>query len=388
MRTSKIKESTRQRCRVIPIDDKLRSRLLPVSLELFHFFYEVREMPFSIYCRVDDEVVEYVSQGRRNKSHLDDLWELMRRPDTDCEICIRRADRSIFEQLIAQVRADKMAKLSRTNPDLDRKTLDIYAQLSVASQAIVAGGIGKEVAEHVKACAAYLVSNAFDSDLMVSTLSRMITCDPTLYDHSASVAMIATVIGLRLLPNKLSSKETELVAQCALYHDVGKTCVPHEILNKPGKFTPAEFEIMKQHSVLGYKEITDLIGNGVSIDGMVARVALEHHEKFDGRGYPHGRRGRLETDPEQGIHLYTRIVSIADVYSALLMKRVYKPAFAPQDAIRIMAQEVSSFDPQIILPFIKCVVRSLNKDDKSGQRLLVLNEDGTLNEWNTVAKTA
>ncbi|MCX6104375.1 MAG: HD domain-containing protein, partial [Proteobacteria bacterium] len=140
---------------------------------------------------------------------------------------------------------------------------------------------------------------------------------------------------------------------------------------------------------LGHSELMKLISGGVSIDELVARVALEHHERWDGSGYPHGRKGSFEVDAQNGIHLYTRIVMIADVYSALLMRRVYKPAFEPQDAIRIMAQEAKGFDPDVFKPFLKCVVRSLNKDESHTNRLLVIGENGELSEWqNKKAKSA
>ena len=389
MTMMKIKESTRQRCRITQLDEKARKRLQPVSLEFFHFLYQSKELPFSIFCRIENTLIEYVSPGPLVTAHLDDLWDLMRRPETDCEICIRKVDKPAFDALMGDVRAHKLELLSRQMPQLDKKTLDVFANLSAASQMVVAGGINADVAQHVKASAAFLVSNAIDSDQVVATLSRMINCDPTLYDHSATVAMLAAAISLRLLPKKLSGREAELVAQCALYHDVGKTCVPHEILNKPGKFTPAEFDIMKQHTTLGHNELMKLISGGVSIDELVARVALEHHERWDGSGYPHGRKGSFETDAQNGIHLYTRIVMIADVYSALLMRRVYKPAFQPQDAIRIMAQEAKGFDPDVFKPFLKCVVRSLNKDESHTNRLLVIGENGELSEWqNKKAKSA
>ncbi len=388
MREVRIKESTRKRCQITQLDDVSRQRLLPVSLELFHFLYQVEILPFSVYCRIQDTLIEYVKAGPIVKEHLDDLWDLMRRPETDSDICIRKTDHAAFEQVISTIRSTKLAALIKQLPDLDQKTLDLFAQLSSASQMIVAGGIDAEVARQVKASAAYLVSNAIDSDLIVNTLSRMITCDPTLYDHSATVAMLASAIAMRLLPKKLSNKEAELVAQSALYHDVGKTCVPNEILNKPGKFTPAEFEIMKTHTTHGHSELMKLIENGVVIDQIVARVALEHHERWDGSGYPFKKIGALEQSEENGIHLFSRIVMIADVYSALLMKRVYKPAFEPQEAITIMAKEAKGYDPEVFAPFLKCVVRSLNRTASSSSRLLILSKDGKLTEWQGTAKSA
>lgn len=385
-----IKEATRKRCRIVPVTPDIRVKLHPISLELFHFLYFPQTLAFSLYARIGEELVEYVPKGPVNPEYLDELSELLRKSRDDCEVCVTRGERPLFDALIDSVRSEKLTALRKKLPNLDQKTLDLYSALSSASQMVVAGGLNPAVITHVKASAAYLVSNAMDSDLTMSTLSRMITCDPTLYDHSATVAMISAVIGTRLLAKKLTNKEAEIVAQAAMFHDVGKTCVPTEILNKPGKFTPAEFEIMKTHTTLGYEELQKLIADGAPIEEFVARVALEHHEKWDGLGYPHGRRGALEADPHNGIHLFTRIVTVADIYSALLMKRVYKPAFEPQDAIKIMAGESKGFDPNVFVPFLKCVVRSLNSEQQyhGGGRLLAIGEDGAIKEWRQVPKSA
>jgi HD-GYP domain-containing protein (c-di-GMP phosphodiesterase class II) len=274
--------------------------------------------------------------------------------------------------------------LKRRFPTFDQKTLDLYSNLSAASQMIVNGGIDQSVIGAVKASAAYLVSNTIDSDAAISTLSRMITCDPTLYDHSASVAMFASVIALRLLPKPMTVRQADILAQCALYHDVGKTCVPSAVLNKPGKFTPAEYEVIKGHAELGRAELDRLIDNGALIDRLAARVAGEHHEKWDGSGYPNGRKGAFELDADNGIHVFTRIVTISDIYSALLMKRVYKSAYEPQDALKIMAGEMHGFDPEVFAPFLRGVVQSLNAEQqkvKGKGRILSIDEHGALSEW-------
>jgi HD-GYP domain-containing protein (c-di-GMP phosphodiesterase class II) len=385
-----IKEATRKRCRIVKVTPDIREKLQPISLELFHFLYFPSSISFSLYARIGDELVEYIPKGRLNPEYLDELSELLRKSREDCEVCVTRGERPAFDALIDTVRSEKLSALRKKLPNLDQKTLDLYSALSSASQMVVAGGLNPSVVTHVKASAAYLVSNAIDSDLTMSTLSRMITCDPTLYDHSATVAMISAVISIRLLPKKLSKKEAEIVAQSAMFHDVGKTCVPSEILNKPGKFTPAEFEIMKTHTSLGYDELQKLISAGAPIEELVARVALEHHEKWDGGGYPHGRKGALEKDSQNGIHIYSRIVTVADIYSALLMKRIYKPAFEPQDAIKVMAGEARGFDPDIFVPFLKCVVRSLNSEQNhhGGGRILSIGDDGLLKEWRPATKSA
>ena len=268
-------------------------------------------------------------------------------------------------------------------PTLDRKVLEVFGNLSNASQLVVRGGINKEVAKSIEASAAYLVDNLFDSQTAVATLSRMVIHDPTLYDHSASVAMLSGLISMQHLDRNLSKKEAAIVAQCGLYHDVGKTCVPSHILNKPGKFTDDEFKSMKDHAVFGETELLSVIQQGAPIHEAAVRVAGEHHERWNGKGYPRGHCGELNDSNPNGIHLYTRIVTIADVYSALLMKRVYKEAFEPHDALIIMQKcAATDFDPIIFPKFVHSVVKSLNEADKArGKgRILYMDENGQLRD--------
>ncbi len=380
----KIKEQTRARCKIVELDAQSVKKFVPISLELFPFLYQATKIDFSLYFRIGQTLIEYIKPSELSKELLDEMWQAMHSPRDGLHICILRSDRDKYNNVIAEIRKKKISSVQKVMPYADQKTIDLYAQLSNASQLIVSGGIDANVVQQVKASAAFMVTNVIDSDAAISTLSRMIICDPTLYDHCAAVAMIATVIGQRILDSDISVKEAELLAQCALYHDVGKTCVPNAILNKPGKFTPEEYEIMKTHASLGFEELTKLIESGASIDTLVARVAHEHHEKWDGKGYPRGLKGAAEIDPDHGIHRYSRIVTVSDIYSALLMKRVYKAAFEPQDAIKIMAQEASGFDPGIFIPFLKGVVHSLNSEQtrlKDKGRILVFDEKGELSEW-------
>ena len=284
-----------------------------------------------------------------------------------------------LQNVITKVRQEKIESLLEKDPNLDRKTLEIFGNLSNASQMIVKGGIGPTMAAQVTASASVLVDSLMNCEIAIDTLSKMIHCDPTLYDHSATVAMLSGLIGNRLIKNRLNYKQTAIIAQCGLYHDVGKTCIPHHILNKPTSFEPDEFEIMKTHTTEGNTELNKAIEQGAPIEPICARVALEHHERFMGHGYPFGKKGRLEESPN-GIHLYTRIVTVADVYSALLMQRVYKPAYEPSEAIKIMVDVAEKdYDPDIFLPFLKEVLKSLNyytePEDKEPESKLIITDD-------------
>ncbi|MBD3824620.1 MAG: response regulator [Epsilonproteobacteria bacterium] len=142
----------------------------------------------------------------------------------------------------------------------------------------------------------------------------------------------------------LSDEECELVLYAAPLHDIGKVGIPDRILLKPGKFEGNEFEIMKQHAALGAKMLEGADQFPVLQAGRI--IALEHHEKYDGSGYPHNKKG-------EGIHLYARIVAVADVFDALSSKRCYKEPMPLDRVLEIMKKDAGvHFDPHLIELFL------------------------------------
>jgi PAS domain S-box-containing protein len=142
----------------------------------------------------------------------------------------------------------------------------------------------------------------------------------------------------------VTEKYVEDIYQSAILHDIGKVGIPDSVLLKPGKLTPEEFEIIKEHSRLGGDAIRDI---EVKIDGesfltLAKEIAYYHHERWNGNGYPKGLAG-------EAIPLSARIVALADVYDALTSKRVYKEAFTHAEAIKIIvAERGRQFDPDIV----------------------------------------
>ncbi len=133
-------------------------------------------------------------------------------------------------------------------------------------------------------------------------------------------------------------------------HDIGKVAVPDAILQKPGRLTAEEYEVMKRHVLTGAETLDqarEYLGTGSFMD-MAAEIARYHHEKFDGSGYCEGLCG-------QAIPLSARIVALADVYDALTSRRVYKPPMPPDDACQIILGESGGhFDPAIVEAFVRC----------------------------------
>ena len=135
------------------------------------------------------------------------------------------------------------------------------------------------------------------------------------------------------------------IVKAVALHDIGKVGIPDNILLKPGSLTPEEYEVIKRHTTIGSK-IIETIAKNATDDGKYlthcAQICLSHHERWDGKGYPQGLSG-------ENIPLSARILSIVDVYDALVNKRCYKPAMSHQDAVKLLVEgSGTQFDPGII----------------------------------------
>jgi HD-GYP domain-containing protein (c-di-GMP phosphodiesterase class II) len=131
-------------------------------------------------------------------------------------------------------------------------------------------------------------------------------------------------------------------------HDIGKIAIPDVILNKPGRFTPEEYDVMKQHAALGGEILDKVLAGLENLDYyQIARdMAVYHHEWWNGQGYPYGRQG-------EAIPLSARIMAVADVFDALVAERPYKHPFSMQKAYKIIEEESGThFDAQVVQAFI------------------------------------
>lgn len=158
--------------------------------------------------------------------------------------------------------------------------------------------------------------------------------------HVVRVGNFSKLLGLA---SGLPEQQAELLMYASMMHDIGKIGIPDHILLKPGKLTEEEFKVMKRHPLIG----AEIIGeHDVEVMQMAKQISLGHHEKWNGKGYPHGLSG--ETIPLVG-----RIVAIADVFDALTSVRPYKRAWSVESALELIEKEAGQhFDPTLIRLFL------------------------------------
>lgn len=199
-----------------------------------------------------------------------------------------------------------------------------------------------------------------DSNLMINILSHIVEFrNGESGMHVLNVQMFTEILLRQLVCQtdkyNISKSDISLIKKASSLHDIGKISVPDHILNKPGRLTPEEFEIMKNHSVAGASMLEELTAYQ---DEPLVKIAYQicrwHHERYDGKGYPDGLKG-------EEIPISAQIVALADVYDALTSERVYKKAFSHEKSVEmIMNGECGCFNP-ILLECLKSASEAIEK---------------------------
>jgi HD-GYP domain-containing protein (c-di-GMP phosphodiesterase class II) len=175
-------------------------------------------------------------------------------------------------------------------------------------------------------------------EIIVNMIDLKIYDDYTYY-HSVNVAVLSIIVGTAL---KFQKEQLIQLGMSAILHDIGKKFTPIEILSKPAKLTPEEFKVIQEHSTNGYHFIKKFFP---TISSTTYVGILQHHERYDGTGYPSGVAG-------ENITIYGRILAVCDVYDALVSDRPYHKAHLPSEALEfIQGGSGSMFDPIIVKAF-------------------------------------
>jgi len=339
--------------RVLIVDDEeLNRELLAAQVELLgHTWEEARsgtEAIALLHERFDLLLVDGMMPGM-------DGFELT------CRIRAqdKNGDVPIIMVTALNSREDRLKAVEAGANDFITKPVDRY-ELQVRTESLLKMKAAQDAVknhqsdlEHIVASRTADLQNAMNEvvlgrqqiyEAQLDTIHRLALAAEHRDEHTAShIHRVSHYCGLLAWALDLSADETEHLQQGSIMHDVGKIGVPDSILLKEGRLSNAEREVMQQHTIIG----ADILrGSSSKLLQIGEIIALTHHERWDGTGYPQGLKG-------EQIPLHGRICAVADVYDALTSKRPYKKAFARHEARQILCQGYGThFDPQILDLFL------------------------------------
>ncbi|MCR4656856.1 MAG: HD domain-containing protein [Lachnospiraceae bacterium] len=269
---------------------------------------------------------------------------------------------------------DKLSHSSGTQEGMDAdvkffRSLSIRTGDEIENLYISACSLTKSQAEQMRNVRRLSDSTAKMQDGLIITMADLVESrDSDTGAHVQKTAAYVKIIaeGLKrkgYYPQKITPKFISDVVRSAPLHDIGKINVPDEVLNKPGKLSDREYEIMKTHAAAGKRIMENAISTveGDNYLKEARNMAAYHHERWDGKGYPEGIHGEV-------IPLSARIMAVADVFDALISPRVYKPAFPLEKALAILEEgKGTQFDPKCVevfmeaLPEVKIILSKYNE---------------------------
>ncbi|NLM35980.1 MAG: HD-GYP domain-containing protein [Clostridiales bacterium] len=254
------------------------------------------------------------------------------------------SNKEIEDVIKPDLRQKAIAKLKETFlniekfiPSVSNNTLPSKAQLNTFLRERQA------IFDNILSVANSLMEEILSKKNILVNLVDIKSMDNYTYQHCVNVAILSLILGIRLNLNK-----NELRDLCigALIHDIGKILTPKSILLKEGGLTDSELAIMREHTIKGYEYVKNI----PEIPATSRVITIQHHERYDGSGYPHHKKGK-------NIHKFSRIVAIADVYDALTSDRPYRRALSPSEALEyIMAGGSSQFDFDMVKTFAQIIV--------------------------------
>lgn len=263
------------------------------------------QVPASDMTRLERIGIRYYCNSNTG---LDQLFKLIGQIKAD--ILLQGRERAAEAEAVAASVFRSTADTLQTFPDQSHYDADFYRDLMSSFE------------EKVRNTSLFL---------LIAAISRN---QDTTIQHCATVTTLASAFATQL---GFNGHDIERVFLAAFFHDIGKSAIPKAVIDKPDRLTDQEMQLMRTHATVGHM----LLRRFPATAGEIAEVALSHHEYLDGTGYPQGLRGSEIPD-------LVRIITIADIYAALIERRAYKPPFPPDKAFAILEEMGSKLDQDLV----------------------------------------
>lgn len=276
------------------------------------------------------------------KTTLDDFLIRELRKMKITGVYIREGEEDPDEIEIAPEVAEVIQSLEREDTKKVKLSESVKKRVATGVQFLFTDTTNAQFTDTANDVTRNLMKAIEENDAVALNVDALKVSDEYTFKHSVDVATMAMIVAKQM---EMSEQDIYNIGVAGLLHDVGKSKIPDELLNKPARLTEEEFEVMKQHSVFGYRILKE---KGELSDEVLMGV-LQHHEKINGNGYP------MQVSDKQ-ISKYARILAVVDVYDALVTERSYKKAFSQRDAIEMIMSMTDELDINAVKSFINSVI--------------------------------
>ena len=321
---------------------KIKAKDLQLGMHLHELCGSWMEHPFwrSKFTLTDPKDIRRIIESGITEVRIDVDKGLDVPDEATVELEISGAEVLVVAEVAQRAEAPKPASMSE---ELQRAAMICakarHAVVSMFQEVRMGNAISAEAASEL---VEEISSSVLRNPGALISLARLKTADDYTYMHSVAVCGLMVSLARQL---GLDEKEVREAGMAGLMHDLGKAVMPMAVLNKPGKLTDDEFDVIKSHPVEGHR----LLLEGKSASAIVLDVCLHHHEKVDGSGYP----DRLTGDE---ISVFAKMGAVCDVYDAITSNRPYKAGWDPAESIRKMTEwSKDHYDERVFQAFIKSI---------------------------------
>lgn len=346
----KISKETMKRTRKLSLSSK--SDLTQVSIANVEAIApsSSRRLPISVWFFHQDTFYEFLTPEiyKQSPDTFNTMLRLAKKYPT-FKLYVKNHDHLKFIRFVEECKYQAASKdkppeekLKNTIINLKEKTDSILSNISEMN-------ITPDIATQSKKVVKEVVTSVFTQEKIVTLLSKMLETNEKFLDEVIATTMVATSIGKKM---DLPAEHLSVLTLCGLFHNIGEGKLPSRLIGPDKELTGDEFEIYKSHTVLGQEMLEELCLGGLKLPAEVQVVALQHHEKFNGCGYPNKKYGRQEENGPVGIHLYARIMAVADRYVELIQKiKLNNLQLTQAEILGRMFKQDGSFDPKILEHF-------------------------------------
>lgn len=325
---------------------------------------------FSVWIKGSKEIIEFVTPNllaESVKKKIGEVLKMAAKTQSITQLLIQKNEQNKFFKHLDRVRKEKIAKLALSD---DEKELTACFHSLTKCAGHIKSFIDPHIAAQAEQVAISVVESVCKVPTVFSYLTKLLAFNPSLYEHATFVGLLATAIAQKI---GLSFENSRIIPLGCMYMDIGLTRLDiPDLFTKP--LNPESTKRFERHPIVGIDILNEIEAEGIAIPDGVFQITLQHHEKFNGQGFPNNKKGRKGNTNPHGINIYALIVGIADKFVSYFNPLNAHAKFTELQAIRSINRLADDFDPAVLKVFNELITIS-------SEEIAVADNKKWITEW-------